>query len=215
MAEEDANQGESSSRLSLKSGRERTAGSDHKRIYVKWPQEACFIGPDWRRVKYDDLTQSQWTAGLTAIAAEEPNPVIQRNMLQYLAALHQDVVDFSFNVALGSHAIILTYLEEGRVTWDDLPLIQALRESYSYRSQASASSKPNNGQPSKTRLEPSKRRICRNYNSGTCTRESSHVNNGTYYDHHCSFCIIKGYKFSHPETTCNKKPAGSGVTNPT
>ena len=133
MAVEDPNQGESSSRLSLKSGRERTAGSDQKRIYVKWPQEACFIGPDRRRVKYNDLTQSQWTAGLTAIAAEEPNPAFQRNMLQYLAALHQDVVDFSFNVALGSHAIILSYLEEGRVTWDDLPLIQALRESYSYK----------------------------------------------------------------------------------
>ena len=80
------------------------------------------------------MTQSQWTAGLTAIAADEPTPAVQRNMFQYLATLHQEVVDFGFNVALGSHAIILSYLEEGRVTWDDLPLIQALKERYSYRS---------------------------------------------------------------------------------
>ena len=129
--------------------------------------------------------------------------------------LHQDVVDFGFSVALGSHSIILSYLEEGRVTWEDLPLIQALRESYSYRSQTSASSKPNNGQPSKTRLETSKRRNCTNYNSGTCTRESSHVNNGVNYDHHCSFCIVKGFKFSHPKINYNKKSVGSGVLSPT
>ena len=57
------------------------------------------------------MTQSQWTAGLTAIAADEPNPAVQRNMFQYLAALYQDMVDFGFNVALGSYAIILSYLE--------------------------------------------------------------------------------------------------------
>ena len=65
---------------SVKSGRVRLGGSDHNRVYVQWPQEACFIGPSRIRVKYDELTQSQWTAGITATAAEEKNPAVQRNM---------------------------------------------------------------------------------------------------------------------------------------
>ena len=36
---------------SVKSGRERTGGDDARCIYVKWPQEACFIGPERKRVR--------------------------------------------------------------------------------------------------------------------------------------------------------------------
>ena len=46
-------------RPSVKSGRDRTGSSDQSRVYVKWPQQAVFIGPARRRVKYDELTQSQ------------------------------------------------------------------------------------------------------------------------------------------------------------
>ena len=75
--EEDADEnisGEFSGKHSLKNGLDCIGGADHKRIYVRWPQEACFIGPDR-------------TAGLTTIAAEEPNPVIQKNMFLYLSAI--------------------------------------------------------------------------------------------------------------------------------
>lgn len=65
-------------------------------------------------VRYDDLTQFQWTSGLTAIAAEETNPEVQRNVFKYLAYLHQDVCDYGLQSAMGSHAIMLSYLEEGR-----------------------------------------------------------------------------------------------------
>ena len=30
---------------SVKSRRDRTGADDSRRVYVKWPQEACFIGP--------------------------------------------------------------------------------------------------------------------------------------------------------------------------
>ena len=42
------------------------------------------IGPDRRRVSYDELTQSQLTAGLTAIAAEERDPAVHMNKFTYL-----------------------------------------------------------------------------------------------------------------------------------
>ena len=71
---------------SIKSGWDRIGGSDHNRVYVKWPQEACFIGPGRIRVIYDELTQSQWTAGITAIATEEKIPAVQRNMFTYRAS---------------------------------------------------------------------------------------------------------------------------------
>lgn len=59
----------------------KSGGANHKLVYVRWPQEALFIDPDRQGVKYDDLFQFQWTAGLSTIAAEERDPVIQRNML--------------------------------------------------------------------------------------------------------------------------------------
>ena len=71
----------------LKTGRDRVSGADHRLIYVRWTQEAVFIGPDRKRVRYDELSQGQWTAGLTALSAEEPNVAVQKNMLAYLAFL--------------------------------------------------------------------------------------------------------------------------------
>ena len=84
------------------SGRDRVGGADYKLIYVKWPQKSVFIGPDRKRVKYDELSQGQWTAGLTAIAAEEPN--VQQNMLTYLASLLQDVCYYGFPEGHSAHA---------------------------------------------------------------------------------------------------------------
>ena len=68
-----------------------------------------FISPDRQPIKYDDLSQSQWTAGLTAIATVERVPVIQRNMLIYLALLLHDVHDYRFQAGHGEHALVLTF----------------------------------------------------------------------------------------------------------
>ena len=80
----------------LKTGRDRIGGANHRLIYVKWPQDDVCIGPDRKRVRYDELSQGQWTAGLTAIAAEEPNVAVQKNMLTYLVSLLQDLCNYSF-----------------------------------------------------------------------------------------------------------------------
>ena len=75
-----------------------------------------FIGPDRWRVRYDDLNQTPWTAGLIAIAAQERDPLIQRNMFTYLSALFQNVSDYSFHCSRGAHALVLSMLEESRLT---------------------------------------------------------------------------------------------------
>ena len=54
MTEADLSQGDSHFKgklVSVKSGRERVGNSDSCNKYVRWPPEAVFIGPDWRRVK--------------------------------------------------------------------------------------------------------------------------------------------------------------------
>ena len=48
----------SCNKQALKYGRDRIGGSDHSRIFVKWPHEACFIGPSRIRVRYDELNQA-------------------------------------------------------------------------------------------------------------------------------------------------------------
>ena len=81
-------------------------------------------------VRYDELTQAHWIAGITAIAAEEKNTTVQRNMFTYLASILQDVCDFGFKSCLGAHALILSNLEDEIITWEDLPSIQKVRENY-------------------------------------------------------------------------------------
>lgn len=91
----------------IKSSLGNTDCAEHKSVYLKWPQEACFIGPDRRRVKYNELTQSQWTVGLTVRRCEK-KPVVQKNMFTYLASLLQDVCDYGFKPSMRSHALLLS-----------------------------------------------------------------------------------------------------------
>ena len=209
---------------SIKTGRDRVGGADHKLIYVRWPQEAVFIGPDRKRVRYDELSQEQWTAGLTAIAAEEPNAAVQKNMLAYLASLLQDVCDYSFPAGRGAHALVLSFMEEGRLDWLDLSAVQKVRESYSYRAHAAGSHdsvavhstagvRVSSSAAGKTDRGTARRRPCRNYNSGSCRQESSHLTNGFLYEHFCSFCATKGLKKKHSEQNCHSKNKSEGKAN--
>ena len=60
------------------------------------------------------------------MAAEETNPAVQVNMFKFLSALHQDVCDYSFIAAKGALCLILCQIDENKVSWDNLPGIQAL-----------------------------------------------------------------------------------------
>lgn len=60
----------------VKSVLDHTCRDDSCRTYDRWPQELCFIGPEWCCIKYNDMTHSQWVADVTAIAAEETNLVV-------------------------------------------------------------------------------------------------------------------------------------------
>ena len=185
---------------------------------------AVFIGPDRRRVRYDELTQEQWTAGLTAFAAEEPNVTVQMNMLSYLASLLQDVCDYSFPAGRRAHTLVLSFIEGGRLNWLDVSAIQRVCESYSYRAHAARSHasvavhpiayvRHTSSATGKTDRGTARSRPCRNYNSGSCRQESCHLTNGFLYEPFCSFCATKGFKHKHSEQNCPSKDKSEGKAN--
>ena len=52
-------------------------------------------------------------------------------MVQYLAELFQDVLDFGYNTPKGAHAVVLAAIEERRATWEDIIHINLIRNQYS------------------------------------------------------------------------------------
>ena len=126
-----------------------------------------------RSLRYEELTQSQWTAWLTTLAAQEQNPIIQRNMLAFISSLLQDVCDVGLVVCRSALALILVMMEESRLTWLYLASFQEIREKYCYRFVvAPTSSQPANNtrlsnQNSKPKAVKAQPWMCRNFNS-TC-----------------------------------------------
>ena len=138
-------------------------------------------------------------------------------MFTYLASILQDTCDFGFKSCLGTYALILSNLEDQILMWEDLPAIQKVRENFTRRFQASAASNRTDWSAPQTsfkaRSQPSsRRRICRGYNSGLCTKDSSHVTNGCMYDPYCSFCSQSGHRYGHSEQNCKRKSGVAGAS---
>ena len=122
-------------------------------------------------VKYEELNQAQWTAGLATMAAQERDTVVQRNMFVFVPSILQDICDYGFAAGRGALALILTMMEASRLSWLDLAPVQAVREKYSYRSIVASSSQSDHStsfhsQGNKPKIaRGGQHRICRNFNS--------------------------------------------------
>ena len=161
---------------------------------------------------------------MTAIADDRPNVAVQKNMLTYLASLLQDICDFCFPAGRGAHTLVLSFIEEGHLNWLDLSAIQKVCESYSYRAHAAGSHdsvavhttagvRHSSSATSKADRGTARHQPCKNYNSGNCRHESSHLNNGFLYEHCCTFCATKGFKHKHSEQNCRVKDKSEGKAN--
>ena len=111
----------------ISSGRDRTGNDGTIRFNIPWPNEHCLIGIERRKVKYDQLTQAQWHAGLMNILELQKDPLIKQNMSAHIARLSQDVVDCGYTVAKGAHAAVLIAVEEGRANWAEPHVIESIR----------------------------------------------------------------------------------------
>ena len=192
----------------IKSGRERTGGNDAVRQYISWPQEHVFVGTMRKRVKYDDLTQPQLSAGLLAIANQERDISKKNNMISYFTRIHQDMIDFNFQSVLGANGVVFSALEEGRLSWYDLDMIFELKSRFLVNSLPNLARNDRQqyghsggaGRPRNRNAKP-----CSKFNTGQCTLPGDHLVNGANVAHICAFCYTQGLRFSHSERTCRKR----------
>ena len=127
--------------------------------YVAWPQHYVLIGPDKRRLSYDQLDPIQWVAGCLKSAANLSDS--DRNKyLQYLTDLLQDAADFSLERAKACHAVVLTTMEFDRISWSNTLELDRLRRQHAQRhynpSQNQNFSKDKNSQTSDKNEMPRK-----------------------------------------------------------
>ena len=67
------------------------------------------------RIQYDQLSVVQWVADFCRILREGQDLQVKEHMFDYLIALIQDANDFSWDVALASHTVLLVRMEQGEV----------------------------------------------------------------------------------------------------
>ena len=216
----------------ISSGRDRTGNDGTTRIYIPWPNEHCLIGIERRKVKYDNLNQAQWQAGLLNILEMQRDPLIKRNMSAHIARLAQDVVDCGFAVAKGACAAVLIAIEEGRANWAEPDVIEDIRRDSVSRVylDAAASARPsftpgafggarprstrssdggaNNGQQRSKSNNNKTHAVCKLYNNNTCSQSGDHTVGNIIYKHVCSHCRGNGKSYPHPESACQKKAGG-------
>ena len=78
------------------------------------------------RLPYDNLIWSQWMTDFVMIAREEQNIDTKNAMFDYLSQLMEDVNDFSWQSAKGSHVVLLCRME-GKVEWSETSKIDRIR----------------------------------------------------------------------------------------
>ena len=155
---------------------------------------------------YDELTNEQWMQGLLFCVLDEEDHKIRENMLQYLTYLMQDAIELSMNTARKALAAVLQDMERGKVSWEQLNLVEKIKSRNTqrlvqgYRSNATT----------QDRIQP-----CIHFNKGSCKFESDHVLNNTIYQHICSYCYREtGRKFEHTMQKCLRmKNSGVNIKN--
>ena len=212
-AQEFQTHGKTPSITKIKPGRERVPGHESVRQFIQWPHELVYVGPHLKHVKYDDLSQSQFSAGMMSMVLNESNNEIKQAILKYVTDLHHDMIDIGFPTTLAINSTVLSQLEEGKLTWLDCNQIDNIKKKFILNAALRASHLPTNSETSFNRTRvPSANNIssinpCSNYNLGKCASQWTHRdNNGVTLKHICSFCFSRGNSnTNHPEIQCRQK----------
>ena len=81
-------------------------------------------------MSYEQLTQAQFVLGFLRSVQEENNMYIGANMIEYLTELFQNACDHSWQAAKSAHLVVMTKMEEGRITWNDLKKVNKVRKKH-------------------------------------------------------------------------------------
>ena len=93
---------------------------------VAWPHEAFLRGATRSRLKYNQLSMSQWVQ-------VEPDQNIREKMIQYMGELMEDATDFFVAGAKAAHAVLLCQLEKGPTNWEDTARIDRIHRAHAQK----------------------------------------------------------------------------------
>ena len=202
--------------IKIKPGRERVPGHEGVVHNIRWPHELVYVGPQLKQVKYDEMNQSQFSAGLLSMANNETDPDIQKAMLAYITELHHDMITIGFPATLSINSSVLSEIENGKLAWHEYKKIDHIKQKYILNAAIEASQMPklnesrgsqarnnNYSNNSNDRFSP-----CSNFNLGKCPFQWPHRENGIMSKHICSYCFSRGnHNTNHPEVQCRQKSA--------
>ena len=138
-----------------------------------------------KRVLYDDLTLPQWIVGqLSNIYQMRDQTTARHSLLQVILAL-KDATSLPWTAVRSAWATSMHDLEEGNLGWRDTTQWSINHLSASQISMSGTQA--NNSYQI--------RKVCRFYNEGVCSHDSSHGNN----KHICNFCEKKWRTAAHLE----------------
>ena len=149
------------------------------------------------RLKYNQLSVSQWVQGFCRNILDENNTTKREQMISYMSDLMEDATNFSWQGAKAAHAVLCCELERGTVTWNDSHRIDRIRRAHA---QKHVSNSAKTWGKSEQKRKPW---YCKFYQNGTCTHNKDHKVGGRLHRHVCATCLQEGKVLAHPEKDCS------------
>jgi hypothetical protein len=206
----------------IKRGLVRAGGDLSPSKKVLWPQD--FILGSGKQIKlyYNDLSIYEWVSGYIATVQYEPNPSIAQFMMDHLRNLMDDAVYHGWEPVKAAHAVILTSMESGSLSWsDELRMAEKRRSAITRASQVKETPPPprsqfqqrftarqgyiGNGNNSRSSSAPGKKVIktCMYFNNNVCARKGDHDEGTVFYRHVCSHCMSVEHTVKECPFLCN------------
>ena len=139
---------------------------------------------------------------------EEKDHTVRDNLLQYHTLLMKDAIELNIQTVKCAHAAVLQEIERGRADWQQLDVLEKIKNRYTQRL---AQNQKASGSAGNTQT-------CVHFDKGFCRLDNDHVSGGVLYQHCCSYCLKEtGKKFDHPlsKCLCNKSNQGANKTDST
>ena len=145
------------------------------------------VGPNKERPTFISLTPTQFMSGCLKAALDLPES--EKNAkLEYLSGLLEDASDFDIKSAKACHAVVLSAMEQDKLTWFDTEKLDRHRRCHAQRHSVRPNDTPDASPAATNVANVSDAIICRFWNYDKCFKEDMHLSGGNYYKHKCSKC---------------------------
>ena len=201
--------------------------SDNPPLTAQWPHKKVWLATNGHWAYYDDLSVEQFVQGYLEIILPtipiEPATAVARDHLLYLQTMMRDTASSPWHLVRSTHKQILLMVEHKQLKWEDttnrnsirtaqllLAKEEALQDKFLGLPDKQVSAKPVKRKPVKEEVG----KTCPAFQTGACAHPKSHNLDGTNLLHVCSYCYKHGgHRFSHQETSCQRKVKKSSWTS--